>query len=54
MANSRKSASNHEYAVVDTRATVIGGCIAIGAITAVRGVFKNHKDKKYRILINGV
>jgi len=35
----------------DLGATVIGGCISVGVISAVKGVIKNKKQKKYIRLV---
>ena len=37
----------------DIGATIIGGCISVGIITAIHGIFKNRKQNKYRMLVNG-
>jgi hypothetical protein len=31
--------------------TLIGSCISVGIISAIKGIIKNHKNKKYHILI---
>jgi hypothetical protein len=38
----------------DLGATIVGGCISVGVITAIDGLFKNKKRKKYKMLINGM